>query len=66
LVELLLRAKPAYIEGMVDWQDPLYQKIRAHLPAGAKPGDFITSLEITARKPGPAEPVKAICLDPCA
>jgi SAM-dependent methyltransferase len=52
LVELVLKAKPAYIEGMVDWQDPLYQKIRAHLPAGAKPGDFITSLEITARKPG--------------
>jgi hypothetical protein len=34
----------------VDWQDPLYQKIIKDLPAGAKPSDYITSLEITARK----------------
>jgi len=40
----------------VDWQDPLYQKIVAHLPAGAKPGDYVTSLEITARKPAQAIP----------
>jgi hypothetical protein len=36
---------------MVDWQDPLYQKIIAQLPAGTKPSDYLTSLEITARKP---------------
>ena len=46
-----LKAKSAYIDGMVDWQDPLYQKIVAHLPAGTKPSDYVTSLEITARKP---------------
>jgi SAM-dependent methyltransferase len=51
LVEITTQSRSAYIEGMVDWQDPLYQKIIASLPAGTKPGDFITSLEITARKP---------------
>jgi hypothetical protein len=35
---------------MVDWKDPLYQKIIVQLPHGTMPGDYITSLEITARK----------------
>ncbi len=52
LEDIILKTKSAYIEGMVDWQDPLYQKIIAHLPAGTKPGDYITSLEITAHKRG--------------
>ena len=51
LGNIVLRAQSAYIDGMVDWQDPLYQKIVAHLPDGAKPSDYVTSLEITARKP---------------
>jgi len=54
LVDIVTMAKSAYIDGMVDWQDPLYQKIVAHLPAGAKPSDYITSLEIAARKPSPS------------
>jgi arsenite methyltransferase len=52
LTDIVLNRKSGYIDGMVDWQDPLYQKIIAHLPAGTKPGEYITSLEITARKPG--------------
>ena len=51
LVDVVLKPKANYVDGMVDWQDPLYQKITAHLPAGAKPSDYITSLEVTARKP---------------
>jgi AhpD family alkylhydroperoxidase len=51
LVNIACKKKPRYIDGMVDWQDPLYQKIIATLPPGTKPGDYITSLEITARKP---------------
>jgi len=51
LVDIALKSKSGYIEGMVDWQDPLYQKMLAHLPAGTKPSDYITSLEITGRKP---------------
>jgi arsenite methyltransferase len=54
LVEVGLKAKAAYIDGMVDWQDPLYRKIVADLPPGTKPSDYVTSLEITARKAGPA------------
>ncbi len=54
LEQIVLNPRSAYVDGMVDWQDPLYQKILAALPAGAKPGDYITSLEITARKPGAA------------
>jgi arsenite methyltransferase len=51
LADILLTPKSAYIDGMVDWQDPLYKNILAHLPAGAKASDYLTSLEITARKP---------------
>jgi arsenite methyltransferase len=50
LGDIVLKGKSAYIDGMVDWQDPLYQKIVAHLPPGAKPSDYVTSLEITAHK----------------
>jgi arsenite methyltransferase len=52
LTDIVLNPKSSYIDGMMDWQDPLYQKILAHLPTGAKPGQYVTSLEITARKAG--------------
>jgi arsenite methyltransferase len=52
LVQIALNPKAVYVEGMVDWKDPLYQKIIAQLPAGTKPSDYITSLEIQARKGG--------------
>lgn len=50
LEQIQLRAKPEYIEAMDDWEDPLYQKIVAHLPKGAKPAEYVTSLEVTAKK----------------
>jgi len=50
LTDIVLKPRAAYIDGMVDWQDALYQKIITHLPAGAKASDYITSLEITAVK----------------
>ena len=50
LVDIVLTPKPGYVEAMSDWGDPLYRKIVAHLPAGAKPTDYITSLEVKARK----------------
>jgi arsenite methyltransferase len=40
LDEIVLNPKAAYIDGMVDWQDPLYQKIIANLPTGAKASDL--------------------------
>jgi SAM-dependent methyltransferase len=51
LVDIELRSKPDHVNAMTDWNDPLYQRIVGQLPAGAKPGDYITSLEVTARKP---------------
>jgi ubiquinone/menaquinone biosynthesis C-methylase UbiE len=52
LTDIVLRPKAEYIEAMTNFEDPLYRKIVEHLPAGAKPGDYIVSLEVQARKPG--------------
>jgi len=54
LTELRLTPKEQYVAAMTGWNDPLYQKIIQHLPAGCGPGDYITSLEVTARKSGGA------------
>lgn len=51
LTDIVLTSKSGYVDGMVDWQDPLYQKIMAHLPTSSKPSDYITSLEVSAVKP---------------
>ena len=48
---IVLKPRSAYIDGMVDWQDPLYAKIVSQLPAGTKPSDYVTSLEVTAGMP---------------
>ena len=50
LIDLKLNPKKDYVEAMTDWNDPLYAKIIKNLPAGTRPGDYITSLEVTARK----------------
>lgn len=52
LTDIVLKPKAEYVEAMTGFEDPLYQQIVRHLPAGAKPGDYIVSLEIQARKPG--------------
>jgi SAM-dependent methyltransferase/protein-tyrosine-phosphatase len=51
LRQLRLEAKSDYIDAMTDWQDPLYLKIVAALPAGARVSDYVTSLDVTAVKP---------------
>ncbi len=51
LVDIVLTPRSDYVDNMAQWQDPLYREIMAHLPPGMKPSDYITSLEITARKP---------------
>ncbi|MBL9120736.1 MAG: arsenite methyltransferase [Phycisphaerae bacterium] len=50
LVDIVLTAKPEYIDAMTNWEDPLYRRIVASLPAGSKPSDFITSLDVSARR----------------
>ncbi len=52
LVDVRLELKPDYVAAMTSFEDPLYQKILAALPPGTRPADFITSLNVTARKPG--------------
>ncbi len=57
LVDLRLLPKPEYVRTLESFEDPLYQKIAAELPAGTKASDFITSLDIQARK----RPARASC-----
>jgi SAM-dependent methyltransferase len=52
LADIVLKSKPAYVEAMTSFEDPLYQKIITHLPPGTKASDYITSLEVQAHKPG--------------
>jgi SAM-dependent methyltransferase len=51
LVDIHLERKSEYVEAMTSFADPLYERIVGALPAGTRPGDFITSLYVTARKP---------------
>jgi arsenite methyltransferase len=51
LVDIRLEPKPDYVASMTGFQDPLYREIAAALPPGTTPADFVTSLNITARKP---------------
>jgi SAM-dependent methyltransferase len=51
LTDIVLKSEPGYVEAMTHWEDPLYRKIIEHLPDGAKPSDYITSLEVQAQKP---------------
>jgi arsenite methyltransferase len=52
LTGLVLTPKPQYIDAMTDWQDPLFRRIIESIPKGTKPSDFITSLDVSGRKPG--------------
>ncbi len=52
LSDIVLTPKPEYVKAMTDWQDPLYRKIVESLPAGTAPADYITSLDISARRSG--------------
>jgi SAM-dependent methyltransferase len=51
LVDIRLQQKPDYVASMASFEDPLYQKIAAALPPGTRPADFVTSLNVTARRP---------------
>jgi len=50
LGNIVLTPKPEYIDAMMNWQDPLYLRIIESLPAGTKPSDYITSLDMSAVK----------------
>lgn len=46
-----LRKKGEYVAAVQDFEDPLYRAIAEHLPEGTSAADFVTSLEVRARKP---------------
>jgi arsenite methyltransferase len=51
LADVTLTTKDDYVRSMTKWQDPLYQRISAALPPGESLADYVTSLEVAARKP---------------
>jgi SAM-dependent methyltransferase len=55
LTDIQLNPKKDYVAAKTDWNDPLYKKIVEHLPAGSGPGDYITSLGVTAGKAAKAK-----------
>ncbi|TVS01028.1 MAG: methyltransferase domain-containing protein [Phycisphaerales bacterium] len=46
-----LTPKGEYMKALEQSRDPLYHKIASMLPEGTSPADFVTSLDIKARKP---------------
>lgn len=51
LIDVNIECKSQYIDALENWKDPLYVKILESLPKGAKPSDYITSADVSARKP---------------
>lgn len=51
LIGVVLEEKAGYVDALGDWNDPLYKELAAQLPAGAKAGDYVTSLNVSAVKP---------------
>lgn len=50
LTEIVLTPKPGYVEAMAASNDALYRSVSEALPRGKKIGDYVTSLDISARK----------------
>ena len=60
LTEIVLKQKSEFIESLSDSEDPLYFESLKNLPPGTKPADYVTSLEITARKTSATSPNSAV------
>ena len=52
LADIALTPKAGLVEALIAGNDPLYQEVMAAVPAGIKPGDYVVSLYVSARKPG--------------
>lgn len=50
LIDIELESSLGYIDSMSRFEDPLYQRIVAALPQGAKTSDYVTSLSVSAKK----------------
>ncbi len=51
LDDIVLERHDDYTDSMTDWNDPLYARIVKELPDGVKVSDYLTSLNVSARKP---------------
>jgi ubiquinone/menaquinone biosynthesis C-methylase UbiE len=52
LADVAIRPKPEYIQTLSQFKDPLYNRIAAALPEGTTVADFVTSVDVYARKVG--------------
>ncbi len=50
LAEIRLTPKPEYVAALSSFQDPLYARIAESLPEGATAAEYVTSLDVTARR----------------
>ncbi len=50
LRDLVATPKPQYVQALVNSADPLYLRVAAALPPGTTVADFVTSLDLSARK----------------
>ena len=48
---VVLTPKPEYVEALSSFKDPLYARIAEALPPGHHVADYVTSLDVTARRP---------------
>jgi arsenite methyltransferase len=53
LSQIAVIPKKDYVETLTSEDDPFYQQIRAGLPEGAGPSDYVTSINASAVKPAP-------------
>ncbi len=51
LTEAVFETNSDYVDQMAEWSDATYREIAAGLPPGARPSDFVTSMNVTASKP---------------
>lgn len=51
LTDIVLKPRSGYVAAMTSFEDPLYKEVVANLPPGTKASDYVTSLEVQARKP---------------
>ncbi len=49
--QITFQPKSAFLDTLVKSGDPLAQQIMQHLPDGVLPSDFVTSVDVSARKP---------------
>lgn len=52
LTGIQITPKPHYVDALTNASDPLYAKIEATLPQGRTIGEYVTSVDITAKAPG--------------